>query len=577
MANKKAVLGRPTFDASLPRNAFDRESMREFHYALGQLVPAWWEPFTAGSHVKLNRKIFQRTSQLNTAAFPILDTHVQYYFVPYRLLWSLWDDFRLGIQDINSTGLLPLAAQSSTGRVSMPTRVPYTTIQDILTTLSNMSASSKSDIFGYPAEYGASKLLNLLGYGMPSAMSPTAVGDVNLWPILAYHKIYYDHFRNTQYESNMAMAYNMDYLSTFGQSSPMKVPRADLERSYNGLLTLHYVNYRNDYFNNIYPSLNYISSSALQGSIGAPGVAYGNPLGVPSNVIGANLGTPNVISTDITKSPDYVLVAMNHATGGTSSQFSVQTIRAAFALDKLMRSSAYAGQHVKDQYEARYGIKYNVNPSESVYIGSFKNDIQIGEVTSTSDTISSSGGAGLGAIGGKGVSFSDWGDTLEFTCKEDGIIMAMCYSTIRSNYRSLGIDSYLVKHLPEDYFVPEFQNMGLEPVYGQELNYSLGQSTVLGYRPRNQRYKLGIDKSYGLFADITQDLSMFINHTDVSRLPAVGQSGVNYGWFKMKPSDLDGITVSSYDGTWSTDQFFGQAVFGCTSIQNMSVHGQPSL
>lgn len=576
MANKKAVLGRPTPDASLPRNAFDRESMREFHYALGQLVPAWWEPFTAGSHVKLNRKIFQRTSQLNTAAFPILDTHVQYYFVPYRLLWSLWDDFRLGIQDINSTGLLPLAAQSSTGRVSMPTRVPYTTIQDILTTLSNMASGSKTDIFGYPAEHGASKLLNLLGYGMPNSMSPTAIGDVNLWPILAYHKIYYDHFRNTQYESNMALAYNMDYLSTFGQSSPMKVPQADLERSYNGLLTLHYVNYRNDYFNNMYPSLNYISSSALQGSTGAPGVDYRTAIGLPPN-IGVQSGNPvgsfglnsgsggtGVYLATVTDSNNYTSISLN-------------SIRASFAIDKLLRSSAYAGQHVKDQYEARYGIKYNVNPSESVYIGSFKNDIQIGEVTSTSDTISSSGGAGLGAIGGKGVSFSDWGNTLEFTCKEDGIIMAMCYSTIRSNYRSLGIDSYLVKHLPEDYFVPEFQNLGLEPVYGQELNYSLGQSTILGYRPRNQRYKLGIDKSYGLFADVTQDLSMFINHTDVSRLPAVGQNGVNYGWFKMKPSDLDGITVSSYDGTWSTDQFFGQVVFGCTSIQNMSVHGQPSL
>lgn len=577
MANKKAVLSRPTPDASLPRNAFDRESVREFHYALGQLAPAWWEAFTAGSHVKLNRKIFQRTSQLNTAAFPILDTHIQYYFVPYRLLWSLWDDFRLGIQDINSTGLLPMAAQSSTGRVSMPTRVPYTTIQDILTTLQNMNTNAQKDIFGYPAEYNAAKLLNLLGYGMPNAMSPTATGDVNLWPLLAYHKIYYDHFRNSQYESNMALAYNMDYLSTFGQSSPMKVPQADLERSYNGLLSMHYVNYRNDYFNNMYPSLNYISSSALQGSIGAPGVNYGVAIGLPTNLVDALSGPNHVDQMGVVPTQNSVFLTQPIPGSNNWAQFNLNTLRASFALDKLLRSSAYAPQHVKQQYEARYGIKYKVNPSESVYIGAFKSDIQIGEVTSTSDTINGNAGAGLGAIGGKGVGFDDWGKTLEFTCQEDGIIMAMCYSTIRSNYRSLGIDSYLVKHLPEDYFVPEYQNLGLEPVYGQELNYSLGQTTILGYRPRNQRYKLGIDKSYGLFADMTQDLSMFINHTDVSRLPAVGQNGVNYGWFKMKPSDLDGITVSSYDGTWSTDQFFGQVVFGCTSIQNMSVHGQPSL
>lgn len=577
MANKKAVLGRPTPDASLPRNAFDRESMREFHYALGQLIPGWWEAFTAGSHVKLNRKIFQRTSQLNTASFPILDTHVQYYFVPFRLLWSLWDDFRLGIKDVNSTALVNSQDETSLGSITMPSRVPYTTIQDILTQTGNMVSNSQTDIFGFPTAPQAYKLLNLLGYGMPNAMSPSQVGDVNLWPILAYHKIYYDHFRNTLYETNCAKAYNMDYL--WARNRDMKLPASELYLNCQGLLTMHYVNYRNDYFTNLYPSLNYISSTPVnQGSSGAAGLFAGNPLGVPANIPDVFTGSASLDNFGVKGGPLGIVLQRTDANSGSHyPTITLQSIRAAFALDKLQRSSAYAGQHVKDQYEARYGIKYNFNPSESVYIGSFKNDIQIGEVTSTSDTISSSGGAGLGAIGGKGVSFSDWGDTLEFTCKEDGIIMAMVYSTVRSNYRSLGLDSYLVKHLPEDYFVPEFQNLGLEPVYGQEFNVSLGQSTVLGYRPRNQRYKLGVDKSYGLFADMSQDLSHFINHTDVSRIPAVGQSGVSYAWFKLKPSDLDGIMSVSYDGSWSTDQFVGQVVFGCTSIQNMSVHGQPSL
>ena len=132
MANKKAVLGRPLPNASTPRNAFDRSSRRQFHYALGQLVPAWWEPVIAGSKLKLNRKVFQRTADVNTAAFPKLDTHVQYYYVPFRQLWSFWDDFKLGIQDTNSSALFNAA--DLFGR-SMPTRVPYTTASDIATTL----------------------------------------------------------------------------------------------------------------------------------------------------------------------------------------------------------------------------------------------------------------------------------------------------------------------------------------------------------------------------------------------------------------------------------------------------------
>lgn len=570
MANKKAVLSKPLPNASLPRNAFDRESVREYHYALGQLCPVWWEPVIAGSHLKLNRKIFQRTSNLNTASFPIMDTHLQYYFVPYRQLWSLWDDFKLGIKDVNSSALI--YNNTSGVNASIPNRVPYFDMKDAISVLQGYGTTPPSQtIYSQNAEEDGYKLMNLLGYGMPSLLSPTFTMEVNAWPILAYHKIYYDHFRNTTYETNENRLYNMDFL--WATAPNMKLGTTELNYgTISKFLGLHYVNYRNDYFNNLYPSLSYISSSALTGSNFAPGVNVANPIGVPSSVAEAYpVGLANTLGYG--KNANGVYFAMPVNTSTTGINFSLQTIRSAFALDKLMRSSAYAPQHHKEQYEARFGIKFHNNPNDSVFVGAFMNDIQIGEVTSTADTTN----AGLGAIGGKGVSFADWGKTLEFNAKEDGIIMAVQYTTLRSNYRSLGIDSYLTKHLPEDYFQPEYQNLGLEPVYGSELNATLGQTTILGYRPRNQRYKLGVDKSYGLFADMTEDLSHFINHTDVNRLPAVGQAGVNFAWFKLKPSDLDGITTSDWDGTWSTDQFYGQTVFGATIIQNMSVHGQPSL
>ena len=573
MANKKAVLSRPLPDASVTRNAFDRESMRCYHYSLGQLLPVWFEPVIAGSHLKLNRKIFQRTAQLNTAAFPIIDTHLQYYFVPFRLMWSLWDDFKLGIQDVNSTALVNVLDENALGRLTMPNRVPYTTRADLGTALNYIVTNNQVDVFGITNEWHAKMLLQLLGYGQVTELT-TDPSQVNLWPLLAYHKIYYDHFRKSSYENNYAKAYNMDYL--WARNRDMKIPVADLYNNWQGLLNMHNVDYRNDYFNNLYPTLNYVQITPVtqSASPGTPGLTVGSAIGLPSNVSGLVSGANNTNFMGIVPYSEHTFMRETLGTN-TSVSLTLPTLRAAFALDKLMRSSAYAPLHVKDQYEARFGIKFPYNASESVFIGAYKNDIQIGEVTSTADT--GSAGAALGAIGGKGVGFGDWGKTLEFNAKEDGIVMAIQYSTVRSCYRALGVDSYLVKHLPEDYYQPEFQNLGLEPVYGQEFNASLGQSTVLGYRPRNQRYKLGVDKSYGLFADIGQDLSMFINHTDVGRLPAVGQSGVNYAWFKVNPSDLDGVMSVAYDGTWHTDQFFGQTIFGCTVIQNMSVHGQPSL
>ena len=562
MANKKAVLGRPLPNASTPRNAFDRSSRRQFHYALGQLVPAWWEPVIAGSKLKLNRKVFQRTADVNTAAFPKLDTHVQYYYVPFRQLWSFWDDFKLGIQDTNSSALFNAA--DLFGR-SMPSRVPYTTASDIATTLASIQQNSLLDDLGYPRQYGISKILNLLGYGQGDAFTFTR--DMNLWPILAYHKIYYDHFRNTAYEPNLPHMYNMDYL--WSHNRDMKIPQANLLGTAvdDGLFSFHYVNYRNDYFNNLYPSLNYIAvpptgsawqipSNVVNGVVSSVLVQLSGSTGSDTgrwSGNGASMGQGLQVSTNGDELVNSNLIALKHdhslsqqVSLNASQILNPQAIRAAFALDKLLRSSAYAPKHAKQQYEARFGIKFKNNPNESFYLGSFMNDVTIGEVTTTATTnfTDSSGNSQLspaGAIGGKGIGFGDWGNTIDFTAQEDGIVMAIVYSTVRSSYRALGIDSYLSKHLPEDYFQPEFQDLGLEPVYGSEFNQNLTDATILGYRPRNQRYKIGIDKNYLLFMDNTQDLSMFINHTDVGRIPANGSLGVPYAWFKVKPSDTLGV------------------------------------
>ena len=390
MANKKAVLTKPTPDASIARNAFDRESMRCYHYALGQLAAPWWEVLTAGSHCKLNRKIFQRTCDLNTAAFPIMDTHIQYYFVPFRQMWSLWDDFKLGIKDVHSTSLVnALDTSSGSEYYNLPSRAPYTTLTDIYSTLGSMSANALTDIFGNSLEPQAEKLLNMLGYGYPSPLA-SYVADVNLWPLLAYHKIYYDHFRNTQYEPQKPALFNMDYL--WSQNRSMLLPSSELYGQ-NGLLAPHYVNYRNDYFTNIYPSLNYLGTSSLYNS-------NVNSIGLPSSIVGAtSVTSPNTFRLNQDSNGVSLYQSVSNLTSRNQT-ISLQSIRSAFALDKLQRSSAYAGQHAKEQYEARFGIKFKDSPNHSIFIGAFKNDIQIGEVTSTADTGSS--GLPLGAIGGKG-------------------------------------------------------------------------------------------------------------------------------------------------------------------------------
>ena len=133
------------------------------------------------------------------------------------------------------------------------------------------------DDAGFPYVYGACKLLDLLGYGSMIDKSNSAkvaitknylgldnVGDgdnplvysvsqsVNMLPIFAYQKIYFDFFSNSQWEKHLAYAYNVDYW----QGTSYVTLYADM-------LKMRYANYPKDYFMGMLPSSQYGSVAAL--------------------------------------------------------------------------------------------------------------------------------------------------------------------------------------------------------------------------------------------------------------------------------------------------------------------------
>jgi hypothetical protein len=102
--------------------------------------------------------------------------------------------------------------------------------------LQTVNGNDVLDDAGLPYAYGASKILDMLGYGSFLAPSNTAKAvitkaylgldsasdasnplvysvsqTVNLLPLLAYQKIYYDFFSESQWEKHLAYSYNVDY------------------------------------------------------------------------------------------------------------------------------------------------------------------------------------------------------------------------------------------------------------------------------------------------------------------------------------------------------------------------------
>ena len=189
------------------------------------------------------------------------------------------------------------SAASNTANTDMLTSVPNTTLNLLSLSLQTINGKDIFDDAGLPYVYGASKVLDMLGYGSFLASSNTAkavitksylgldkVDDsdnplvysasqaVNLLPLLAYQKIYYDFFSESQWEKHLAYAYNVDYWD--GKSQLNLAPE---------MLQLRYANYPKDIFMGMLPNSQYGSVAVLPSLIDS----YG------SNLVVA-VGTPNV-------------------------------------------------------------------------------------------------------------------------------------------------------------------------------------------------------------------------------------------------------------------------------------------
>ena len=578
MANLKAVLTRPKVSENYSRNAFDRSCSVNTSYQLGGLDVVFAEPFVAGSHVKLNRAIFQRTSDVNTAAFPKIDTHVEFFAVPIRQLWMWWNNYKLNIQDFGST--FEGSINSSTQSFSPSTPVlPFFDVHDFLKQINTVLYDGTYDASNPPTynylaagvtyaamqqhAMGASRLLGALGYGQypyrqvtDSSGGVSQVFGCNILKALAYQKVYYDYFRNTAYENNDPSFYNHDDLITASQIDKKRVGK---------IFQYRYVNYRKDYMQSVYPALNY--------SVSSPN---GFQWSIPDSVL-YKAGTNSLVAP-VTGDGGQTLLVGHNSPSWNANIFSVQQLRASFAFDKLLRASAYAPKHVRDQFEARYGVKGVESGSECTRIGAYMNDIVIQEVVNTA--------ASLGQIGGKGVGYNGFGKDIEFTCKEDSIILGLIYSLPRSSYDATFIQNWNAKLDREDFFIPEFMNLGMQPftqyentfmnsVGGSLVAYWQGINGIVGYKDRYSEYKLGVDRNLGNFLK-GGVLSDFVTHSNQD--PAsLNYGAANANYFKVKPTDLDSIFVTATDvSKISTDKFITHIDIKCICNQNMSVHGQPT-
>lgn len=600
------------------RSGFDIGRKNAFTAKVGELLPVYWDISMPGDKYKFNVEYFTRTQPVETSAYTRLREYFDFYAVPLRLLWKSTPSVLTQMQDVNQIQALSFSQNLSLG--SYLPSLSLNLLNSALTRMNGTStnpgySSSLTNLFGFYRSDLSYKLLSYLGYGNFITTNPSSGSRwwstslkyndnsenytqryiqnnyVNLFPLLAYQKIYQDFFRWSQWEKANPSSYNVDYYTGVNPSLISSLPAYDSDYwKSDTMFDLKYCNWNKDMLMGVLPNSQFgdVAVIDISGS-GTSDVVLG------PDAQKSKIGVASAVSSNTAPVPFFALQASATNTvpiGSTlrvdlstlQSQFTVLALRQAEALQRWKEISQSGDSDYREQIRKHFGVNLPQALSNMcTYIGGISRNLDISEVVN--NNLAAEGNTAL--IAGKGVGTGNGSFT--YTTDEHCVVMCIYHAVPLLDYTITGQDGQLLVTDAESLPIPEFDNIGMEVLPMVQIFNSPKASIVnlfnAGYNPRYFNWKTKLDVINGAF---TTTLKSWVSPVTESLLSGwfgfgyaegdVNENNkviLNYKFFKVNPSVLNPIFGINADSTWDTDQLLVNSYIGCYVARNLSRDGVP--
>lgn len=446
--------------ATTNRSRHDLSSPHITTTDFGRIDVVYHTQLVPGDNFHANLRSFLRAAPMPQPTMGKVYLNVRAFFVPNRILCNKssfdWDLWRNG-ESNNSH--------------------PYCTEENIIARFLGTNPLRPSHIRDYRRLLGQLGLPSRI-FNRTSAFSTQSEYNQKYspFPFFSYNRIWWDWYRDSNLIPDSQRSAYIDQLSA----------------GFNGLSKFEprYCCYPKDYFTTA--KVNAQNDSTYGAASRADLTGANFPSGPnPYDVVLSNGATAsNAIS-----SSNYAL--------------SIQFLRVANSLQHYLERNNIAGGRIMARYYARFGATPDsVRLDQSEYIGGFSTPLNISDVTS----LSNEGGFGItpdngfivpddsyaGQQAGKG--YINGGSQINYHCKEDGTLMIL-QSLVPEVFYYEGIPADFLRgvdNVKEDYFTPEFENIGYEPIRKKEvaanradLDGTAGttDNEIFGFQPRYSKYK----------------------------------------------------------------------------------------
>lgn len=509
-----------------------------------------------GEKIDCKMETFARMNPLTVPTFGRASIRNRAFFVPFSSIFRGWNDFLTDNVHYASDGF-----QGSASTLTWVPRVTNSTLAACFTGSITSSVTGAGMLYGTTdpnydvtwtsagANYNytvkgrqAIKMLEALGYKIDwTKVNVIGANDpqFSAMPLIAMAKIFTDWYFPQQY-MNLTAFERLKFLTTYDVAAgPIVLSALDVREI---LLLCAYVCYDSDYFVSAWDTPNQpnagnyssdfklVNLDSVNDTLGYTGSVVASRYYTEKGYVTNNSGSATADNRLGGADAPYIvpMIAVTDSVGGSNkalqpTPISEYLLHGLHALTDFMKRNQLAGSRVFDRYLARFGKALPAEKlNRSRYLGAAMQNLQIGDIMSTSDT----SGAELGKFAGKGISYGN--GHFDYSTDEFGYFIVLSSIVPATGYYQ-GVDRQVMRVGKTDFWQPEFDSLGVQPITANELylptapEYATmtgnAEEQIFGFTPRYADYKVAHDQLTGNF-----------------RLPSIQAGHLNAGdaWHMMR-------------------------------------------
>lgn len=535
------------------RTNFDKSGGVKTSFDVGQLIPVKWYPVLPGDTWKIKSSKVLRMPALITPIMSNLFLDVDWFFVPYRLIWSHWKNL---MGENTDSAWIP-QNQYSCPQVTSPDTTGW-------------NVGSLADYFGIPT-------------GVPGL-------SVNALPFRAYALVVNEFWRNqnlqdpvnipvddTTVTGNNGTNYITDLVKggapfiacklhdqyTSCLPGPQKGVAVEIPVAEVADLPVYAKSEKVPSSGFEKSGSNYIGMGLIQ-SFGSD---YERTLSVASGSGGAVTGTTNTTGAAPTN-----LWAVQ---SGSAASATINELRLAFQIQRLLERDSRSGTRYIETIFAHFGIRSpDARLQRPEFLGGSRIPLRIAQVLQQSETGTTPQGTPTG------VSLTtDTHYDFEKSFTEHGVLICVATCRYHHDYQN-ALNPEWIRKTRFDWYWPALSHIGEIGVPNSAI-FAQGSSVVnadgnpvdeeiFGYQESWYDYKFEPNIVTGqMRSSYAQSLDVWHLADDYSQLPTLSAD-----WIKEDKSNVDRVlTVTSA----VTNQIFGDFWFDAKATRTMPYYGVPGL